>query len=172
MSSSNFCLPSDSSEFWVTFTNNGNQPPREPCDQGLRGIVCDSNYIFVANKFENRIVVYDWNGFQVNKEINVKNPIGLHYDVSSHVLYIGSHNKQSPCVFAYDTQQWKWKDVTYRHPKLSHPAGITHYQSSLYVISMDFRALLQFDIITGNFLQILIAFDQDDDPEHVIIVTE
>jgi hypothetical protein len=116
--------------------------------------------------------VYNKQGLQLNKEISVKNPIGLYLDPNNSILYIGSHNKQSPKVVAYDTQQWKMLSVEFVHPRLAHPAGIVGHGEYLYVVSMDDRSLLQFDVKTGQMVKVLIQFDKNDDPEHVIIVNE
>ena len=40
------------------------------------------------------------------------------------------------------------------------------------MISMDFKALLQFDIASANFDGTTIDFNLNDDPEDVIIVKE
>ena len=100
------------------------------------------------------------------------NPIGLFFDPLNSILYVGSHNKQSPKVIGYDTQNWCRLPFEFVDTRLVHPAGIVAHEGSLYVVSMGDRSLLQFDASTGQLKKVLIEFDKNDDPEHVIIVNE
>jgi hypothetical protein len=56
----------------------------------------------------------------------------------------------------------------YRHPRMTHPAGIAVDGDSLYVAEQDGLSLLEFDVPSANFTRVVLE-GLPDDPEWITL---
>lgn len=119
----------------------------DPRSDGVRGIAIDAGRgrVYVANKDEG-VLVLDNDGYHVGM-INVDKPIGVAYCAARDSLIVGS--KGDDTVLEYDVRTHEVRGE-FSHKLLSHPAGLTCYGASAFVVSQDEGMILEIDLDSGD----------------------
>ena len=70
--------------------------------------ICDSNnYIFVSDDTDNKIVVLDLDGNDLEHGISATSPTGITYSSNSNKLYVAGKNGGNSCVYVIDMNSYK-----------------------------------------------------------------
>lgn len=86
--------------------------------------------------------------------MNITSPIYTYFEESTETFFVGSSDTN--LVYQYDFKNQVVLRTFGGDGTLSHPAGITSYQGTLYVISQDDQKLQSYNILTGAFLQTVV----------------
>lgn len=117
-----------------------------------------------------RILIVDSSGNYVGK-IKVKNPVGLIYDMSRNMVFVGSKksSKSTGSVYGIDVPSLKIvKTYTLLGGEtMSHPTGIAISGDTLFVGEQTMNVVLTFNITTERFLHQVIGPMENDGIEHI-----
>eukprot|EP01137_Pigoraptor_chileana_P032166 Opistho-2@21121 len=136
---------------------------------GIRDIEFEAStsLLYIASEDDDAVLVYDTRTGKSVDSIKATKPIGLFLDEAARVLYIGSEDNSDSLVSAYSLDKGK-VTTTFSQKGLTHPAGITAYDGTLYVVGQDSLAIYSFDISTGKYLTKIVT-DLPDSPEQITL---
>lgn len=140
--------------------------------KGVRSIVWVGKQLWTTNEDLHRILIVDNNGNYVGK-IKVKNPVGMIYDHSRNMVFVGSKksSKSTGSVFGIDVLSMKIiKTFTLLGGEtMSHPTGIAINGDTLFVAEQTMNVVLTFNITTERFLHQVIGPMENDGIEHIAL---
>jgi hypothetical protein len=159
-----------------TFVQFGNPGLHNITAQGIRSIAwiptnfsADANgneivtaeHLWVANEEYNRVFIVDSEAREVGW-IAVHSPVGMFYDRSRHLVFIGSKSKKNAgggAVYAIDanTQVIVKTFSIIGSVGLMHPTGLLTYQDILYVAEQQTNVVVTFNITTGRLIRNVIS---------------
>lgn len=135
-----------------TFVQFGKVGIHRLSEQGVRSILNYNDTIWIANEDIGGIVITRISTGVVENIIVVHNPIGLHYDNQSGLIFVGSKKKHWGAeVFGIDPNLLRIVR-TYTTNRMNHPTGITSYGDTLFVAEQILGEILSFSISTEKYL--------------------
>ena len=175
IASSNRLYVSNQDNNAITVYSQGSNQVFATSSKSPRGVAVDQStgYVYFSDEKSNKVEVYSNKGHQVS-EIQISRPIGLHIDntVTPAQLYIGSNGDNTKQIVAYTLSGGSPSpNGKFTHSGMGHPAGITTYNSRLYVLDQDNTSLIYFSIPTQQYLGTL-ASSLPDKPEQLLLVTQ
>lgn len=139
-----------------TFVQFGKPEVHEEEEQGVRGIVRYKDTIWIANEDLGGVAVVSISTGEIHDIVLVHNPIGIHYDADSGLIFVGSKRKHwHGAVYAIDPNILRIIK-TYKADRMTHPTGITSHKGILYVAEQVQGKILQFDIDTEEYMGTLV----------------
>ncbi len=145
--------------FSGTFIQFGEPEEQDLGHQGVRSIITVDNNIWIANEYLEGVVVASTLTGEIVRIITLNSPIGLHYSASDGVVFVGSKSRHfGGVVYAVDAHTFQVSnDVEYRTDSMVHPAGITAFEGTLFVVEQSTGAILTFHIDSGRYIRTIRA---------------
>lgn len=143
--------------FKGTFFQFGKSGQHEKSEQGIRSIIKVKNNIWISNEDLEAVLLVSIETGEIVNTVDIIGPIGMHYDHSRALVYVGSKAKHSAgAVYAVDIDTLEIKKK-FKTRKMAHPAGVTSHGNILYVAELKRGEILSFDIDEGRFLETVVT---------------
>ena len=136
--------------------------------QGVRGVAGDGlrKTVYVADEDRDLVHAIDSDSGQARYAIEAPKPVGVHFNVWTRKLYIGSSNGGSSAVHEYSVDRRRFTNK-FAHSSVTHPAGIVSWFGKLYVLGQDTKTLSVFNLITGQHTTLI--KNLPDAPEQIMV---
>lgn len=135
-----------------TFVQFGAAAPHDVYEQGIRSILHYRDTIWIANENIDGVAVADINTGIIHDIVVVHCPIGLFFDETSGLIFIGSKAKHwGGGVYAVSPKTLRIV-ANYTTHRMNHPTGITVHQDILYVAEQTRGEILVFRVSTQEYL--------------------
>lgn len=135
-----------------TFLQFGTPSPHGESEQGIRSILHYEDTMWVANEDLDGVAIVDIKTGVMHDIVIIHSPIGLFYDKTSGLVFVGSKAKHwGGGVYAISPQSLRVV-ANYTTNRMNHPTGIAVYQDILYVAEQVLGEILVFRVSTQEYL--------------------
>lgn len=155
--------------FYGTFVQYGLPGEHDVTEQGVRDIelvyssstLSQPDQLWVANEDMLSILIYSASNASLIDTINTGPdymPVGLYFDAGTGLVFLGVKpvsGKGDGAVYGLDPSLHVIR-TSYTDSSMNHPAGMTVFANTLYVLEQANDKLLSFDIPSGHFLSVVI----------------
>lgn len=105
-------------------------------------------WLYVAERFQQRVVVYSLSSNQIVGSFHVNKPVGVVLSDDESKVYVG--NRKTGHIEVFDALTFKHIDHL-SHTEIEHPAGMAIDDGYLYVVCQKNHHVIAFDLNTGKF---------------------